>query len=596
MLCLLTAFLLLFASVRPALWPIAPVSVAAWAVLALEPAPRARPALWVLFAAAWAFYGVGQRFFLTWGTAAWLIVTLYQALLTLLPALTLQAIRARSPRLSLAIAVPVTLIAGEFLRAQGPFGLPSSSLALPLSEKPLLMQPADLGGLYLVSLPLAAAAGWLAEAFLNRERSCPNRRPLLASAAGVAALWVCALGYGAFRLREGARTITPALRVAVVPTDGPTDLRVGFIAPRQLSAEVMADTTAAIAAARARRESQPALIIWPESPGFPPLTREFLSADPSADRLRHYSMTSEDFAQYRALLPFFGGAVRGFVGASLLYGCASPELDATAPGGWRRYNSASLWLPDGTPYAATPEQGTPRAISASTCPASPTARSLPGFLRTLPDLQNLSAGDRRVLFTLPGVSKGDGTPLRFAVVICNEIALPSTAGVFGGDPATFRGADFLAVMANAGSFGRVTYPYIRNGCARTVLSKRVSAKHSRQTRVSRGFTSRTARSTARSGTAGASPWTGRGFPEQPLLAEADRIWQTSKGKPDAATQKQISTLQERVAALRAAAGVHGASIQTVYTDARAGDTFYVRFGDWFGGTLLAISLIGMRPR
>ena len=589
---LLTAFPLLFASVLPALWVIAPVSVAAWAALALEPAPRARPALWVLFAAAWAFYGIGQRFFLAWGTAAWLLVTLYQALLTVLPALALRRVCARFPRLPLGAVVPVTWIAGEFLRAQGPFGLPSGSLALPLSEKPLLMQTADLGGLYFVSLPLAATAGLLTEAFLNRERPREDRRPLLPSAAGVAALWCFALGYGAFRLREGAHTITPALRAAVVQTDGPTDLRTGLVSPQQLSAEVMADTNAAIASARARREPPPSLVVWPEDPGFPPLTREFLSADPSADRLLQYGMTPRDFAQYRALAPFFGSAVRGFGGASLLYGCAPPEPDATAPDGWRQYNTAALWLPDGTPYAVRQNKVHPAPFG-EYLPGIPYGEIPPALHRLLPEVQNLSAGDRRVLFSLPNVSKGDGTPLRFAVVICNEIALPTTAGVFGGDPATFRGADFLAVMANEGSFGRGDLPqYSQRVCAYRAIEARVGIARSANAGIS-GFYKPDGTFYGAVRNAKGESQTGQGFPEQPLIAEAARLWRENKEKPDAAAQKRIADLQGHIAALRAAAGIRGASLQTVYTDTRAGNTVYARCGDWFGGALLAVSFAGM---
>ena len=588
---LLFAVLLYLSSNLPSLWFLAPISIAGWAMLALSPAPLARPALATLFAASWIFYGFGQRFFIVWGVPAWLAATVYQAALTILPALALRSASWKFPRLTPVLTVPVAWIAGEYLRTLGPFGLPTGSLALPLSETPILMQTADLGGTFAVSLPLAVSAGWLVECLQKFRAGPAARSAFLPSTILTAAVWSMAIGYGAFRLQEGKQTMIAGPRIALVQTDAPTDLRVAPISARQLSAEVMAETKAIDSQRRNRAEEAPALIVWPESPGFPPLTREFLTANPTTEALRTWNLTPQDFADDRALVPSFAHAVRSLGGASLLYGCPSPEPDAAAPGGWRTFNAAVLWLPTGAPDSQRQDKVHPIAFG-EYLPGIPYGAIPPAVHRWLPEVQNLSAGQRRILFSVPAAVRPNGSPYRFAVIFCNEGMLATLAGVFHSDPATIRGADFLVVMANEAGFQRGELPWhAARVCAYRAIEARVGIARAANTGISGFYRPDGAFYGAVRNPAG-QVQTGKGFPERALLRQAARILAESNGAPDTAAQAQLESLQQQIAAARDAAGVRGSSVEAIVTDSRAHSTFYARWGDWLGAIFLALAFLG----
>src|SRR5688572_31317817 len=73
----------------------------------------------------------------------------------------------RATRLPLALLLPVTFVAGEFLRLLGPLGVPTGLLALSFHPQLWMIQIADLGGIYLVSFAVASVNGALADVLLG---------------------------------------------------------------------------------------------------------------------------------------------------------------------------------------------------------------------------------------------------------------------------------------------------------------------------------------------------------------------------------------------------------------------------------------------
>lgn len=582
------AFPLAFASIHPRFWLLAPVAVACWAMLALAPVRPALAAMASLFTATLTFYLYTQRDLIVWGLAPLLLLSLYQSLLTLLPAIALRRVATSFPGLPLAPCVGVTWVAGEFARSLGPLGLPSGSLSLPLSETPLLMQTADLGGTTAVAFPVACLGGLLAE-WTIRRRADGIAGLFNTSAPIIAILWAGAAGYGAFRLIETRDTISPGQVIGIVQPDAPTDLTVESVAPKQVSAEIMAETRALLARTRTADETPPALIVWPESPGFPPLNPEFLTGRPDERLLHRLKITFEEFALYRRLVPHLAKAIRDFNGPSLLYGSLSPIPDTQLPGGWRIFNAASLWHPDG--HADTVRQ--------NKIHLAPFGEHLPGFspgsvprlLECLfPNMQDLSPGKTRVIFSIPLASSPDDRPVRFCVLLCNESLLASTAGIFHSDPATIRDADFLVVMANESSLGRGELPaHAARICSYRAIEARVGIVRAAHTGIS-GFYRPDGIFHSQVRNQNGQMQTGMGFAEAGLLHELSRLTSSHHPDPQFNHERMTDSLTRQIAALREQAAVMGSSVGTLFLDRRANKTLYTQWGDWLGVSSLVITI------
>jgi apolipoprotein N-acyltransferase len=113
--------------------------------------------------------------------------------------------RERVAPAALALHFGVLFVLAEWLRAE-PLGLPWILAAHPLARTPLLIQGADLGGVYLPGLCVAAIGAGLAAWLVRR-----TARPLAAAAV----LLALCIGYG-------------AVRTALAPKGGPT-LAIGVV-------------------------------------------------------------------------------------------------------------------------------------------------------------------------------------------------------------------------------------------------------------------------------------------------------------------------------------------------------------------------------
>ncbi len=210
---------------------------------------------------------------------------------------------ARLPHAVFRIVATAGLWTGlELVRARAFTGAPWDLLGHALYAQPLWIQPADLGGVYLLSFGCVLVAASLAE--LARAP-----RPALAIAGATLVLWA---GYGRLQLAR-ERDDGPSLRVALVQGAIPNAWRAD---PAHAAAAFAAleDTT------RATLPERPALVVWSENA---------------------VSFLLEPNAAFReAVARLLAGT-----GASLLLG--TPRFAQREPGRAEFFNSAVLLDADG---------------------------------------------------------------------------------------------------------------------------------------------------------------------------------------------------------------------------------------------------------
>lgn len=253
---------------RPGWDPLAWVALAPVLVVALRATPR-RALAWGWLAGT-AFFLVLLRWLnwtfqsysaipggLTWGPIA--LLAAYCALYTGLVAATVAWTRARLGGGAALSVFPFIWVAGEWTRGHLMGGFPWGTLGYSQWERLPVIQIAELGGVHLVSLLVAAVNAALAGAVvLDRRRG----------AVGVvvaAALVTAAIGFGATRL--GAPTPTAGVRLALVQPSIEQPLKFDP-AHAQRTFDILASLTRRAAAER------PDLIVWPETSTPVPLRRD----------------------------------------------------------------------------------------------------------------------------------------------------------------------------------------------------------------------------------------------------------------------------------------------------------------------------------
>ena len=236
--------------------------------LALCGAKKGLPALAIVGVASALLWFFGNLFFATYNWVAVLALAILHAGIIVACGASLRWWY-RATRLPLALLLPITFVAGEFLRLLGPLGVPTGLLALSFHPHLWMIQIADLGGIYLVSFAIASVNGALADVVLggwNRARF---------SVAAVAAGWIAIACYGAFRLHESQQTMQPGPVIGVVQSDIPMTggIEHGF------DSHLFLKEMLALSDQSAASRPPPQLIVWPEAmPAVPPLNREWLQA------------------------------------------------------------------------------------------------------------------------------------------------------------------------------------------------------------------------------------------------------------------------------------------------------------------------------
>jgi apolipoprotein N-acyltransferase len=202
----------------------------------------------------------------------WLVLATYCALYIPLGILLLRHVDRRT-RLPLVVALPAVWVALEFLRSHLATGFSWYLLGHTQHDFLPVIQVADLGGVYAVTVLVAAvnallfevlvARGWFRALFALPEPARPTGRgTLLAQGAVVVALLGISVGYGEWRLRQNDFATGPT--VALVQSNLPLRVKndawsnepggaVAFIQRHQIGLTELAV------------RHQPALIVWPET-------------------------------------------------------------------------------------------------------------------------------------------------------------------------------------------------------------------------------------------------------------------------------------------------------------------------------------------
>ena len=293
--------------------------------LALCGAKKGLPALAIVGVASVLLWFFGNLFFATFNSVAVLALAILHAGIIIGCGASLRWWY-RTTHLPLALLLPITFVAGEFLRLLGPLGVPTGLLALSFHPQLWMIQIADLGGIYLVSFAIASVNGALGDVLLAGWKRARF------SVAGVAAGWIAIACYGAFRLHQSQQTMQPGPVIGVVQSDIPMTggIENGF------DSHVFLQQMLALSDQSAASRPPPQLIVWPEAmAAVPPLNREWLRA-PNPDPA--LLVASQEFE--RALRDWTTRA-----GIPLLVGTEAIAPQRENPKAAELYNSAIRFEP-----------------------------------------------------------------------------------------------------------------------------------------------------------------------------------------------------------------------------------------------------------
>ena len=525
----------------------------------------------------------GNRFFATYNWAAVLALAFLHASIIGACGLSLRWWYCAT-RWPLALLLPVTFVAGEFLRLLGPLGVPTGLIALPFHDYLWLIQIADLGGIYAASFMIGSVNGAIADLLLAAPwRKNGSWGPVLRHSAMAAGCWMLIVGYGVYRLAESKRTMRPGPVIGVVQPDIPMTggLEHGF--DRQLFLKEMLTWSDQSAANRPAAQ----LVVWPEAmPVVPPLNTEWLRANGVSEGRR---LESTEFER----------AIREWTtrsGVPLLVGSQAvlPRLDK--PNEWAVYNSAIRFDPGAGQHAERQDKQRLFPIS-ETIPWAGTP--LHGWLErwvasrsTVPALGWYTRGAQRAVFELPSKTAPDG-PFRYAISMCVELCYAESCGTFLQNARGGKAADFFVNMSNDGIFQRNRAAVLHASMSSyRAVEARVGIARSSNTGIS-GFVKPTGEMYGEVVNGSGQSWTGLGAPELPRIAALVKYRHEHQNELDTnpVVAQHIAEEIKAIEELRRAAGVSGQSTQRVYVDSRR--TFYSRTGDWFAWTLVAFTLFGL---
>jgi apolipoprotein N-acyltransferase len=511
----------------------------------------------------------------------------------------------RATRIPLALLLPITFVAGEFLRLLGPLGVPTGLLALSFHKQLWMIQIADLGGIDLVSFAIASVNGALADVLLAASAGDPlavgrlgqtparpsQRRWRFTetpynSVAGVAVLWIGIACYGAFRLHESQQTMQPGPIVGVVQSDIPMTggIENGF------DSHLFLEEMLALSAQSAASNPPPQLIVWPETMAVvPPLNSEWLQTkNVPAASLRE----SEEFE--RALRDWTTRA-----GIPLLVGTRAIVPLRDNPKAVDVYNSAIRFDPG-------LGQNSQRQDKQRLFPLAEFIPWRGTFIHTL--LERWLAphssvpwsggwyarGEQRQVFELRATSAANA-PLHYAISMCVELCYAESCGTFLRNAHGGKAADFFVNMSNDGIFqrNRAQVWHAAMSSFRAVEA-RVGIARSSNTGIS-GFVKPTGEMYGEVVNTRGQSWTGLGAPELSRIAalvkfrreHADEL--ATNPALAAHVTSEIAAIEE----LRRAAGVSGQSTQRLYVDSRR--TLYSRIGDLFPWLLVIFTGAGFLP-
>lgn len=310
---------------------------------------------WQVYLAAWLggllFWHLATSWVNLAADSAWLGWTIMATFLSLgwLLFLAIARFGTRGLGLPLVVAAPVAWLVEEYYRAFTMTGFPWYYMAHSQYRSIPLIQVADLGGVWAVSLVVLLVNAALAELLLavmsrpEGSRLSAIPRPLVLRTAGVAGVLIVTLGYGAWRLSTARFEAGPKL--ALLQSDIEQELKMSH------------DSESLLAAFRHLVElslpERPDLIVWPETAyprGYPIITpgldpalfdRQIKAINPAGTILfwrQKELLVRRDLHEWTDR-----------IGVPMVVGSTLYEFK---PDGLGRFNSAILFQPGGKPITA----------------------------------------------------------------------------------------------------------------------------------------------------------------------------------------------------------------------------------------------------
>ncbi len=483
----------------------------------------------------------------------------------------------RGTRLPLVVTLPAVWVGLEFLRSFLLTGFAWYYLGHSQHDVLPLIQVADLGGAYAVSLLVAAVNAWAFELLygcdwfrallgLSRGPNTPKpltRRGLIVQGAVVVGLITAALVYGACRLEEDA--FTPGPRLALL--QGNLDQRIRNVDlsvdnPEARGAqETIYNHYGNLELLAKFQSPRPDLIVWPET-SFPDSWFEIAPEVPMASVSEKWRDRAEK--AYRDMRTYARGEFKQIPGgaANILFGLLSEVVvdPSRAP---YKYNSALLLYETGA-----------RGGRYDKIHRIPFGEYVP-FRDWLPWMDafapyetdySIRAGKHMTRFTLD--------KYRFGVLICYEDTDPFLARPYGVAGTDGPPVDFLVNISNDGWFDG-------------------SSEHDQHLAIARFRAVEARRSVARAVNMGISavidgngrvlkPGRTVHLPDPKKGDEAPYVWLRQHGDP----VEDLSTSEwGRYKKVR------GLMIADIPIDGRT--SLYSLWGDWLGGTCWAVVGVGL---
>lgn len=303
---------------------------------------------------------------------------------------------------------PLGWVVFDFVRSQGFFGFPWGMLGTGLYRWPLLIQIADIGGIYFVTFFVLLTNGLLLEIgmrFFQKKKNIGRTRPIIV----LCLLWTAVLAYGAISLgrleqMQPKKTIKIAL---IQPNTDPrrSDYRRTYNTLKKLTSRTL--------------DREPDLVAWPET-AFVPNIRKWSALDPEVHSLSKLVL---DFLDYQRS-----------IGTWLVTGNDDYEEEILTDGSidQSHYNASILFADDGR------RMDTYRKIHL--VPFSeyfPYKADMPWVYDILEglDLELWEKGDRRVVFRHEDFT--------FSTPICFEDSFPGEVRRF-----VLEGAEVILNLSN----------------------------------------------------------------------------------------------------------------------------------------------------
>ena len=340
---------------------------------------------------------------------------------------------------SYTLVLPVVWVGQEYLRAIIFTGFPWLFLGHSQHDNLSLLQFCDVAGTYGLTFLIAMVNGLICDLLLRPLRQAPragvmrlgSKRAVLLTACCVVAV----VGYGRWRLVQGEKTIEAGPTVAVVQEAIPQ-----YVKEEGESSAAIFDKHVALSEEALGAEVRPGLIVWPETVVLWPINEEFLWVPLAQGQESQLEARARD-GQLRELAKNDAAVLAGF-GA----------LEFTEDGRQFRYNSAMLYLPDGSKF----HQRYDKMHLVPFGEVVPFRESWPWLYRVLNSLTpydyeyTLDAGKEATVFEY----EEQGRRWRFAVAICYEDAMPAVVRRLAAVEEGGKRVDFVLNISNDGWFVR----------------------------------------------------------------------------------------------------------------------------------------------